>query len=57
MYVETFKIEIIVFIDNIIMCLTSHLQIIFHIRVTLLILTISLDKNQRKKFIQITYTF
>ena len=43
-YVETSKTHIIVFICNIIMCLTSHWLIVFSIRVSLLILTISLSE-------------
>jgi hypothetical protein len=38
----TFKTDVIVFIGNIIMCLTSHCPIIFSIRNISLILTISL---------------
>jgi hypothetical protein len=37
MYVETFKTAVIVFISNVILCLTSHLPIIFSINVSLLI--------------------
>jgi len=53
MYVETFKTDVIVFIDNVIMCLMTHWPIISSIRVSLLILTISLGEIKRKKW-QIT---
>ena len=41
MYIKTFKTKVTVFISNIIMCLTSHWQIIFKIRISSLIQTIS----------------
>jgi hypothetical protein len=42
MYVEMFKTDVIVFTGNVILYLTSHWQIIVNIRVSSLILTISL---------------
>ena len=42
MFIENFKTDVIVFIDNVIMCLTSRWPIIFRITVSLLLLTISL---------------
>ena len=47
-YVETFNTNYIVFIDNAIMCLTSHWPIISSIRVSSLILTISLCEIKEK---------
>jgi hypothetical protein len=44
---ETFKTDVIIFIRNVIMCLLSHWQIIFSIRVSRLILTISLRENKK----------
>ena len=44
----TLKTDIIVFICCFIMCLTSHWQIIFSIRINLLILTISLPEIKSK---------
>ena len=41
MYVETFKTDIIVDIGNMMMCLMSHRLIIFSVRVSKLILTIT----------------
>jgi hypothetical protein len=43
MYVETFKTDVVVSVDYVIMCLTSHWQIIFSIRVNFMMLTISLS--------------
>jgi hypothetical protein len=40
MYVKTFETVVNVFIYNVLMCLASHRQIIFNIRIRLLILTI-----------------
>ena len=48
MYVETFKTDVVVSIDYVIMCLTSHLQIIFSIRVNFMMLTISLSEIKAK---------
>ena len=42
MYVETFKTDVIVLIDNFIICLTSHWPMFFSSRVNPLILVISL---------------
>ena len=47
MYVETFKIEIIGFIGNAMICLMSHCLIIFSILVSPLILKISLGKIKK----------
>jgi hypothetical protein len=44
MYVDTFKMDAIAFIGNIIMCLKSYWPIIFSFMVSLLILKISLDE-------------
>jgi len=49
MYVETFKTDVIVYICNVIMRLMSHRAIIFSIRVSSLMLTISLGKIKGKK--------
>jgi hypothetical protein len=48
MFVETSKTDVIVFIGKVIMCLTSHWMIIFSIRVSPLILRISLCKIKGK---------
>jgi hypothetical protein len=48
MYVEIFKTDVIVFVANAIMCLTSHGQIIFSITVSSLILAISFDEIKEK---------
>jgi hypothetical protein len=46
--IETFKINIIVFISYVIMCLTSHWPIVFSIRVSSVILKISLCEIKGK---------
>ena len=46
--VETFIIDAIVFIGDVIMCLTSHGLIIFGIIVSMLILIISLSETKEK---------
>ena len=48
MYVETSKNMVIDIIGNVIMCLTSHCPIIFSIRVSWLILTVSLVELKGK---------
>jgi len=50
MYVGTFKIDIIIFIGNIIISLTSHILIIFKksIKISSFILTLSLGEVKRK---------
>ena len=54
MCVKTFKTDVIVFIGNVIMCLTSHWLIVFSIRVHLSILTRSYGETNYKEDIQIT---
>ena len=44
MCVKIFIIDVIIFIGSIIMCLTSHCPIIFSIRISWLILKISLSE-------------
>ena len=48
MYVKTFKADIIVYISDVIMCLSSHWLIFFSIRVSLLRLAMSLAEIKRK---------
>jgi hypothetical protein len=54
MYIKTFKANIIVFIGYIIKYLTSHRPIIFSIRVSSMILTISLGEIKESKIVQST---
>jgi len=48
MYVETFKIDVIVFIAINNMCFKSNWSILISIRVSTLILTISFSENKEK---------
>ena len=49
MYVETFKTDVIVFIDNVLGYLTSNWPKIFSMRINSLILTISWDQRKKVK--------
>lgn len=49
-YVETFKADVIIFINNVTMCLTSHKSLIFSIRVSKLILIISPSEIKGEMF-------
>jgi hypothetical protein len=50
MYIETFRTAVIVSMDNVIMCLMSYWPIIFSIRISSLILIISLGGMKWKMF-------
>ena len=50
MYLETFKTDVIVLIDNVIICLTSHWPMFFSSRVSSLILEMSLSKIKGKMY-------
>jgi len=54
MFVQFFKTEVTVFIDNVIMGLMSHWSIIFSIRFSQLILKLSLREIKGKVYKKIT---
>ena len=55
MYIETFRTAVIVSMDNVIMCLMSYWPIIFSIRISSLILIISLGGMKWFFFISVTH--